>query len=102
MTNPVSMTAALKHRAIPLPASSVLQMMQWAGLVEDVEYTSSSGSGEIKHFLRLTERGLAYGVNLASPVSKEKTEVAIYPSRLGAILRQCHGGLGRYIEMNVP
>jgi hypothetical protein len=59
-------------------------------------------SGEIKHFLRLTERGLAYSVNLAGPVSKEKTEVAIYPSRLGAILRQCHGGLGRYIEMNVP
>lgn len=37
MTNPVSMTAALKHRAIPLPVASVLEMMQWAGLVEDVE-----------------------------------------------------------------
>lgn len=44
--------------------------MQWAGLIEDIEYTSSSESGEIKHFLRLTERGLAYGVNLAHPVSK--------------------------------
>lgn len=101
MTSPVSVTAALKQRGIPLPAASVLQMMQWAGLAEDVEYASSTGSGKIKHFLRLTERGLAYGVNLAGPVSKEKTEVAIYPSRLGAILRHCHDGLGRYIEMNV-
>lgn len=101
MSSPVSMTVALKPHAIPLPAASVLQMMQWAGLIEDVEYASSSGSGEIKHFLRLTERGLTYGVNLAGPVSKEKTEVAIYPSRLGVILRQFHGRLGRYIEMNV-
>lgn len=102
MTSPVSVTAALKERGVTLPAASVLQMMQWVGLVEEVEYTSSSGSGEIKRFLRLTERGLAYGINVPGPVSKEKTEVAIYPSVLGAILRHCHGGPGRYIEMNVP
>lgn len=101
MTSPVSVTAALKLRGVPRPTASVLQMMQWAGLLEDVEYASSTGSGEIKHFLRLTERRLAYSVDLPGPVSKEKTEVAIYPSRLGAVLRQCHGSLGRYIEMNV-
>lgn len=102
MTSPISVTAAHKQRGVPLQAESVLQMMQWARLIEDVEYTSSSGSGKIKHFLRLTERGPAYGLNLAGAVSKETTEVAIYPSRLGTILRQCRGGLGRYIEMNVP
>lgn len=101
MTSPVSVTAALKQRDISLPAASVLQMMQWAGLVEDVEYVSSTGSGEIKQFMRLTEQGFTYCVNPSAPVSKEKTEVAICPSRMGAILRHCHGVLGPYIEMNV-
>lgn len=58
MTSPASVTAALKQRAIPLPAALVLQMMLWAGLIEDVEYTSSSGSGEIKHVLRHYQSGL--------------------------------------------
>lgn len=42
MTSPVSVTAALMERGITLPAASVLQMMQWSGLVEEVKYTSSS------------------------------------------------------------
>ena len=34
-------------------------------------------------------------------MSKEKTEVAIYPASLGPIRRDCQGALGRYIDMNV-
>lgn len=55
MTCPVSFTAALKERGVALPAASILLMMQWAGLVEEVEYTSSSGSSEIKRFGRYIE-----------------------------------------------
>lgn len=92
----LSVTAALKQESIPLHAQSVLQMMAWAGLVEEIEYVSSTGSGEIKFFQRLTETGLKYGVNLPT-LSSVKTEIKINPKALASILKECHEAFGKYV-----
>jgi hypothetical protein len=92
----LSITAALKHHQIPLHAQSVLQMLTWAGLVEEVEYLSSTGSGEVKTFQRLTAAGLQYGENTAT-LSPTKTEIKVRVSAIPELVRACHRGFSEYL-----
>ncbi|WP_056396315.1 hypothetical protein [Massilia sp. Root418] len=92
----MSITAALKQHAIPLHAQAILQMLIWARLVEEVEYLSSTGSGEVKTFQRLTHIGLEYGENVAT-LSPTKTEIKILPNSLPALIRECHRGFTEYL-----
>ena len=92
----VSITAALKNNNIPLHAQSVLQMLIWAGHVEEVEYPSSTGSGEIKKYQRLTDTGLKFGANMAT-LSPTKTEIKIDPTVLPIILQECHRGFSTFL-----
>lgn len=92
----MSITAALKQHQIPLHAQSVLQMLTWAGLVEESEYLSSTGSGEVKKFQRLTAAGLVYGQNVAT-LSPTKTEIKVHVSTLPDLIRECHRGFSEYL-----
>lgn len=92
----VSITAALKDNNIPLHAQSVLQMLTWAGHVEEVEYPSSTGSGEIKTFQRLTDTGLKFGANKAT-LSPTKTEIKIDPAVLPVLLQECQRGFSAFL-----
>lgn len=66
--------ALLQEINSPLNAASFLAGLALSGLAEQCEYLSTTGSGEKKHFLQLTESGLAYGINQSNPMHKFKTE----------------------------
>jgi hypothetical protein len=95
------LTAALNLRCGPLPAASIAQMLKEGGLQDEVKYTSSDNFGEIAPVLPLTERVLADNDNSQSSISprnaKAKTDLFISHT----IMRQCHDGFRRYVEMNV-
>jgi len=92
----MSITAALKQTQVPLHAQAILQMLTWAGLVEEVEYLSSTGSGEVKTFHRLTELGLQYGDNAAT-LSPTKTEIKVRLNAVPDLIRECHRGFSEYL-----
>lgn len=69
----------------PLNSSSVFNAMQAAGLVVEKKYVSSTGSGEIKSYLSLTETGLKFGVNRQSAYS-EKTELRFFSASFPELL----------------
>ncbi|MDM0110071.1 hypothetical protein QTH97_34575 [Variovorax sp. J22R24] len=62
-----------------LNAAALNKILLMMGLAEEIEYLSSTGSGEVKSYTRLTERGLAYGKNKESGFS-EKTTMVFYES----------------------
>lgn len=64
------------HRS-PLNPTSLFNGMILAGLLEEKEYLSSTGSGEIKSYLSLTNQGMRFGVNRASEYS-QKTDIRFY------------------------
>lgn len=74
----------VKHSS-PLDAASLFKAMQLAGLLEDKEYVSSTGSGEIKVYRSLTEEGLRFGINKESGYS-EATEIRFFPATFGELL----------------
>lgn len=63
----------------PLNAASFLSGLALSGMAENRTYPSTTGSGELKHFLQLTESGLAYGINQGSSMHKFKTEPRFWP-----------------------
>lgn len=80
------LTNLIKDAGISLNAAAILAALKKTDLVEIIEYESTSGSGEIKTFLRLTAAGLEFGTN--KPTGHEfKTEPRFYPSRFPALLR---------------
>ncbi|MCY1698613.1 hypothetical protein OVA10_11205 [Lelliottia sp. SL45] len=77
--------ALLTQNSSPLDSLSLFNAMHLAGLLEEKEYVSSTGSGEIKRYHSLTEDGLKFGMNKSSPYS-EKTELVFYPATFKALL----------------
>ncbi|EBU7766774.1 hypothetical protein [Salmonella enterica] len=75
----------LNKHSSPLNAASLLNAMLLAGLLEEKEYISSTGSGEIKSYRSLTEAGLKYGMNKKSGYS-EATELRFFPSTFSELL----------------
>lgn len=75
----------LEENSSPLNSASLFDALLLAGLLEEKKYVSSTGSGEIKSYLALTECGQKYGVNRISRYS-EKTELRFYPSTFKELL----------------
>lgn len=80
-----------------LDAASLFAGMAQIGLLEEREYLSSSGSGEIKRYKALTEEGLRYGKNMPT-MSPTKTEVKLYPSAFPDLLQRVCQGLLAHAE----
>ncbi len=68
----------LQKHNLPLDAHSFYNGLILAGLIEEASYLSSTGSGEVKSFLKLTERGEVYGLNKKSGFHPQKTEPRFY------------------------
>jgi hypothetical protein len=75
----------LEEHSSPLNSASLFDALLLAGLLEEKKYVSSTGSGEIKSYMSLTDEGQRYGVNRISKYS-EKTELRFYPSTFKALL----------------
>ncbi len=76
----VAITRLLKAHDLSLNAATIYIALIRAGILREVEYVSSSGSGEIKKFRQLTEKGIQYGENVET-VSEIRTEPRFYPER---------------------
>lgn len=63
----------IKNLACPVDAPTLFQGLALAGFMEQCEYVSSTGSGEIKSYWRFAERGLRLGVNRSSSFSQATT-----------------------------
>lgn len=48
------------------------------GAIENIEYISETGSGELKNFPKITESHLHIGKNVRNPFHKVKTEPKFY------------------------
>lgn len=73
-----TLTALLDEYSCSLDANSIMRVMMKYGLAEDAEYISTTGSGEVKRFRRLTDEGLNYGINEASSGHDIKTSPKFY------------------------
>lgn len=65
------------HGCILAP-QAFLHGLSLAGVVEQVEYLSSTGSGEVKHFYRITAAHSRHGVNKFNPFHETKTDPLFY------------------------
>ena len=64
----------LSENDLPMEANTFFNGLILAGLMEKASYLSTTGSGEIKHYLRLVASGLTLGENVANSFHKIKTE----------------------------
>ncbi|MCG9105605.1 hypothetical protein LH433_02390 [Laribacter hongkongensis] len=86
-----SAKALLESCGSPLNAASLYAGMAQIGLLTEIEYLSSTGSGEIKQYKSLTEDAMCYGENV-STMSPVKTDIKLYPSTFPELLlRVCDG-----------
>lgn len=68
----------LKDCGSSLDATSFLNGLILAGIIERIEYPSTTGSGEIKHYLKIKDEALEYGINASSGFHEFKTEPRFY------------------------
>lgn len=81
-----TLTALLDEHSCSLDANSIMRVMMRYGLAEDAEYISTTGSGEVKRFRRLTDEGLNYGINEASSGHDIKTSPRFYIDTFPALV----------------
>lgn len=82
---PESLTTLLKLSNCSLNAACIYSALRKTGHAEMIEYPSTTGSGEIKSYLSLTEAGEAFGLNRGT-MHDFKTEARFYPQKFGALL----------------
>lgn len=81
-----TLTNLLKIAGISLHPATINLALLKTGNAEMAEYLSTTGSGEVKTFLRLTEAGMQFGENgwSSHPI---KTSVRIYTSSFPELIR---------------
>ncbi|MDQ0571067.1 hypothetical protein QFZ42_002901 [Variovorax paradoxus] len=82
-----------------LNANALYAILIQMGLAEDVEYRSSTGSGEIKSYTRLTEAGLSYGKNKESGFSASTTMVFYESAFLALYAAACQEASGHALSL---
>lgn len=92
-----SLTNLVKDTGISLNAATLLAAIIKTPLAETVEYISTSGSGEIKKFVRLTDAGLKFGINRPG-IHEFKTEVRFYAHTFRDFLDVIHQHIGDEIS----
>lgn len=92
-----SLTNLVKDTKISLNAASLLAALVRTEFAETVEYPSTTGSGEIKSFVRLTESGLRFGVN-APRMHEFRTDPRFFAETFPELLRVVHLQIGREIN----
>ncbi|WP_104422748.1 hypothetical protein [Methylobacter tundripaludum] len=87
--NQQNLTSPAKHlldsTGSPMDSATLFKALSIAGLVEQLTYLSSTGSGEIKKYWAFTPSGLKYGVN-QSTMSPTKTELRFYDTHFSNVL----------------
>ncbi|MDP9928435.1 hypothetical protein [Variovorax paradoxus] len=82
-----------------LNANALYAILIQMGLAEEAEYRSSTGSGEIKSYTRLTEAGLLYGRNKESGFSASTTMVFYESAFLSLYAAACQEVSGHALSL---
>lgn len=64
----------LQQHDLPLDANSLCKGLALSGAMKEVEYLSTSGSGEVKTYWQFTGEGEAFGENKKNRFHEFKTE----------------------------
>ena len=80
----------LRDYQLPLDANAFFNGLELGGMIQRTPYESTTGSGEIKHFLQLVGDGLLVGENKPSGWHEFKTEPKFFDDTFaGAYLAAC-------------
>jgi hypothetical protein len=75
---------------LPLDANAFFNGLELCGMIQRTPYESTTGSGEIKHYLQLVGDGLQVGENKPSGWHEFKTEPKFFEDTFaGAYLAAC-------------
>lgn len=87
-----TLTALLADNPCSLNPNVILKVLIQVGMAENAEYESTTGTGEIKSFYRLTGDGLNYGKNILSGGHPFKSSPKFYHERFPHLLQLviCH------------
>lgn len=85
-TQTKSLKALIAQHCVSLDAITIMNALLKVGHAENFEYESSTGSGEIKSFRKLTEEGQKFGVNKLSMGPSIRTEARFYDSSFPELL----------------
>ena len=86
----------LSANKLPLDANSFFNGLIICGKMKVVQYESTTGSGEIKYYMQLTDEGAAYGENKASGWHEFKTEPKFYEHMFIDAYLTCCDAIGRH------
>lgn len=81
-----SLKALISLYGVSFDASTIMNALIKAGYAENFEYLSSTGSGELKSFKKLTEEGEIFGVNKEGFGPSIKTEARFFESKFPELL----------------
>lgn len=88
MAGPVKPLKELTSRyGVSLDPITIMNALLKAGYAENIEYLSSTGSGELKSFRRLTEAGEKFGVNKGGYGSTIKTDARFFETTFPELLK---------------
>ncbi|MGE0919468.1 hypothetical protein [Trichlorobacter lovleyi] len=82
-----SATELLEARNSFLDAIMLFKLLEKIGYLYKVEYLSSTGTGEIKTYKSLTEKGLKYGINRGTR-HPPKTECRFFEETFDELLAE--------------
>ncbi|MBM1191615.1 MULTISPECIES: hypothetical protein [Pseudomonas] len=86
-----SLKALIAERGVSFDASTIMSALLKAGHAENFEYASTTGSGAMKSFKKLTSAGEKFGINKPA-MHPFKTEARFYdetfPELLGVVVKQ--------------
>lgn len=77
----MSAKSLLTRHNLPMDAATLSNGLILAGLLERKTYLSTTGSGEVKHFLAFTGAGESFGKNAQSGWHEIKTEPKFYKDK---------------------
>lgn len=81
-----SLKALIADYGVSFDASTIMNALIKSGYAEVQEYLSSTGSGELKSFKKLTELGEQFGENKEGFGLSVKTEARFYHSKFPELL----------------
>lgn len=82
-----SLKTLTSQHGLSFDASTIMNALLKAGYAENFEYLSSTGSGELKSFKKLTEEGVKFGVNKESFGPSVRTEPRFFESTFPELMK---------------
>lgn len=94
---PVALTKLLESNNLSLNANSIFTILLKIGILREVNYSSTTGSGETKSFKELSPEYSIYGVNARTP-HEFITALKFYPSEFKSLINLVFEELKSEIE----